>query len=86
MKLNEVLAGVGTEPAAGPKHKGEITQLTIDSRQAAPGSLFIAMPGSKVDGSLYAAEAVSRGAVAVVSEKDVPEVKVPVFHGEILIF
>ncbi len=80
MKLNELLAGVGTEPPAGPKHKADITGLCNDSRKAKPGDLFIALPGTKTDGSIYAAEAVSRGAVAVVSEKDVPEVKVPVFR------
>ncbi len=79
MKLNELLTGVGTEPPAGPKHKGDVTGLCTDSRKAKPGDLFLAMAGTKTDGSLYAAEAVSRGAIAVVGEKDVPEVKVPVF-------
>ena len=80
MKLNELLAGVGTEPPAAPKHKGEITGLCNDSRQVKAGDLFIALPGAKSDGSLFAAEAVSRGALAVVSEREVPEVKVPVFR------
>ena len=80
MKLNELLAGVGTEPPAAPKHKGEITGLCHDSRQVKAGDLFIALPGGKSDGSLFAAEAVSRGALAVVSEREVPEVKVPVFR------
>jgi UDP-N-acetylmuramoyl-L-alanyl-D-glutamate--2,6-diaminopimelate ligase len=80
MKLNELLAGVGTEPPAAPKHKGEITGLCHDSRQVKAGDLFIALPGVKSDGSLFAPEAVSRGAIAVVSERDVPEVKVPVFR------
>jgi UDP-N-acetylmuramoyl-L-alanyl-D-glutamate--2,6-diaminopimelate ligase len=80
MKLNELLAGVGTEPPAAPKHKGEVTGLCHDSRQVKPGDLFIALPGAKADGSLFASEAVSRGALAVVSERDVPEVKVPVFR------
>ena len=79
MKLNELLAGVGTEPPAGAKHKADITGLCNDSRQVKAGDLFIAVPGAKTDGSVYAAEAVGKGAIAVVSEKDVPEVKVPVF-------
>ena len=41
MKLNELLAGVGTEPPAAPKHKGEITGLSHDSRQVKAGDLFI---------------------------------------------
>src|SRR3954471_24305307 len=81
MKLNELLAGVGTEPPAAPKHKGEVTGLCHDSRTVKAGDLFIAVPGVKSDGSLFAAEAVSRGALAVVSEREVPAVKVPVFRG-----
>ncbi len=79
MKLNELLAGVGTEPPAGPKHKGDATGVCFDSRNVKAGDVFVAIPGLKVDGTNFAAEAVGKGALAVVSEKDVPEVKVPVF-------
>ncbi len=59
----------------------EITGLTADSRQVQPGYLFVCLTGYTVDGHLYAAQAVQKGAVAVLSEKDldVPAtiVKVP---------
>jgi len=48
----------------------EITGLTADSRQVQPGSLFICLTGYTVDGHMYAAQAVQKGAVAVLSEKD----------------
>ena len=79
MKLNELLAGVGTEPPAGPRHKGDATGVCHDSRSVKPGDVYVAVPGTKVDGINFAAEAVGKGAIAVVAEKDVPEVKVPVF-------
>lgn len=59
----------------------EITGLTADSRQVQPGYLFVCLTGYTVDGHSYAAQAVQKGAVAVLSEKDldVPAtiVKVP---------
>ncbi|MFN0151379.1 MAG: UDP-N-acetylmuramoyl-L-alanyl-D-glutamate--2,6-diaminopimelate ligase [bacterium] len=45
-----------------------IRGLAFDSRIVQPGDLFFAVPGFKVDGSEFVAEAVARGAVAVVAE------------------
>lgn len=41
-------------------------QVTTDSRQIPEGSLFFALKGEKFDGNAYAAEALSKGAAAVV--------------------
>jgi UDP-N-acetylmuramoyl-L-alanyl-D-glutamate--2,6-diaminopimelate ligase len=46
----------------------EITLITSDSRQAAPGALFVAYRGVGTDGHNYLADAVSRGAAAVAVE------------------
>lgn len=46
----------------------DVAGLTADSRQVQPGDLFVALSGSKADGSAYVADAVKRGAVAVVTE------------------
>lgn len=48
-----------------------ITDVVYDSRAAAPGALFVALPGRKVDGHDYIREAVQRGAVALVVERPV---------------
>jgi UDP-N-acetylmuramoyl-L-alanyl-D-glutamate--2,6-diaminopimelate ligase len=45
----------------------EVAGITADSRQVVPGDLFAALPGVKVDGRRYIAEAVERGAVAVLA-------------------
>jgi UDP-N-acetylmuramoyl-L-alanyl-D-glutamate--2,6-diaminopimelate ligase len=55
-----------------------VTGVTQDSRKVKPGDLFVAVPGSKEDGAQFVGEAVSRGAVAVVSEKAVAS-QVPFF-------
>jgi UDP-N-acetylmuramoyl-L-alanyl-D-glutamate--2,6-diaminopimelate ligase len=45
----------------------DIAGVTADSRRVAPGFLFAALPGSREDGRRYIADAVSRGAVAVLA-------------------
>lgn len=46
-----------------------ISGLAIDSRRVVPGTLFFALPGLRADGASFIDEAVSRGAVAVVTQK-----------------
>ena len=47
-----------------------IERLTADSRRCAPGSAFFAYPGEKTDGRAHIADALSRGAAAVLWEAD----------------
>ncbi len=72
MKLSDVLANCGAEQVSGDKEQPEVTQVAHDSRLVDKGTLFVAVPGLKVDGSSFAAEALAKGAVAVVSEKAMP--------------
>jgi UDP-N-acetylmuramoyl-L-alanyl-D-glutamate--2,6-diaminopimelate ligase len=44
-----------------------IAGLTADSRAVRPGFLFAALPGSKADGRAFIADAIARGAVAVLA-------------------
>jgi len=44
-----------------------ITGVTADSRKVQPGSLFVAIPGSRADGRGFIGEAVKRGAAAVLA-------------------
>ncbi len=50
----------------------ECRGLAYDSRCVTPGMIFFALPGARVDGARFAAQAVSQGAVAVVTESDAP--------------
>ena len=55
----------------------EVTGLASDSREVRPGYLFAALPGSVTDGGQYVAEAVERGAVAVLAPPDLSLTGVP---------
>jgi UDP-N-acetylmuramoyl-L-alanyl-D-glutamate--2,6-diaminopimelate ligase len=48
----------------------QISGITADSRAVQPGFLFAALPGAKVDGRRFIAEAVARGAAAVLAPAD----------------
>ena len=50
------------------KKELEISGVCNHSRQVAPGDLFIALKGDKVDGSLFIEEALRAGAVAVMTD------------------
>lgn len=67
MELCSVLADA-RPPAADP----EIVRVGHDSRQVAPGDLFVAVRGEKADGLDHAAEAVARGAAAIASDRPPP--------------
>ena len=55
----------------------EVTGLASDSRKVRPGYLFAALSGTVTDGSRFVADAVSRGAVAVLASPEVSLTGVP---------
>lgn len=51
--------------------KGDkITGVAIDSKEVKDGFLFVPLKGSRVDGHDYIEDAISRGAVAILTERD----------------
>ncbi len=48
-----------------------ITEAVIDSRQVIPGSLFVAIPGERVDGHAFVEEAFNRGASFALIQQEV---------------
>jgi len=74
MPLARVLRGLEvSEQRVVTRHGDrEISGIAYDSRRAAPGYLFVAIQGEKTDGNLFVAEAVARGAAAVLSEQPRP--------------
>ena len=50
----------------------EVLGLAADSRRVAPGFVFFAVPGAKADGAHFIAQAIERGAVAIVAERQPP--------------
>jgi UDP-N-acetylmuramoyl-L-alanyl-D-glutamate--2,6-diaminopimelate ligase len=53
-----------------PNDLGCVTGVTLDSRAVAPGDLYVALPGTKVHGAAFCADAVAAGAVAVLTDPD----------------
>jgi len=53
------------------------TGVAYDSRKVTPGSVFVALPGQKADGVLFAPQAIAAGAVAVVAEHQGADLRVP---------
>ncbi len=49
-----------------------VSAITTDSRQVKPGTVFVAIKGDTHDGHQFIEKAFSAGAVAVISEMDVP--------------
>ena len=65
MTLQQLIRNIKTENTQGNLDV-EIKAITSDSRQAAPGVCFIAVPGTKTDGHAYIQDTINKGVSAVV--------------------
>jgi UDP-N-acetylmuramoyl-L-alanyl-D-glutamate--2,6-diaminopimelate ligase len=65
LKITELIAPV---PAPAGFSDLEIVGVTADSRTVQPGFLFAALPGSRQDGRRFGGDAVTRGAVAILTD------------------
>ncbi|HET7666467.1 MAG TPA: UDP-N-acetylmuramoyl-L-alanyl-D-glutamate--2,6-diaminopimelate ligase [Mycobacterium sp.] len=67
--LGRLAEQVRAVPAAGVTPPNiQVTGVTLRSQNAQPGDLFAALPGASSHGGRYAADAVARGAVAVLTD------------------
>jgi UDP-N-acetylmuramoyl-L-alanyl-D-glutamate--2,6-diaminopimelate ligase len=64
--LSDLFSDGELSASRGPLDR-PISGIVMDSRRVVPGSVFFALPGLRTDGSTHVAEALSRGAVAIVS-------------------
>jgi UDP-N-acetylmuramoyl-L-alanyl-D-glutamate--2,6-diaminopimelate ligase len=81
--LDRVSGIHSTVSASNDVRDVEIRGITANSRQVAPGDLFVAIPGSQADGHTFIADAVARGAAAVVVQRDPTGVlDVPIVRAE----
>jgi UDP-N-acetylmuramoyl-L-alanyl-D-glutamate--2,6-diaminopimelate ligase len=69
LKLIELLRAAGAPLPSPSLLDREIAGLTADSRRVGPGYLFAALTGSRLDGRGFAADAVRRGAVAILTDQ-----------------
>jgi len=83
--MTDLLHDVDVVRVRGDAAATEIGSIEFDSRAVRPGSLFCCLPGERTDGHLFAADAVDRGAVALVCERelDLPVSEVVVRPGAV---
>ncbi|MBQ7567565.1 UDP-N-acetylmuramoyl-L-alanyl-D-glutamate--2,6-diaminopimelate ligase [bacterium] len=67
----------GSVVGASVHGAAEVSDICYDSRKAKPGDLFVCVRGLASDGHKFAADAVAKGAVALVVEEPVAGVDVP---------
>ena len=67
--LRQLLSGVAARHTWGDLEVA-LSGVAFDSRRVRPGDLFVAVPGGTHDGFSFIADALSRGAAAVVAEQD----------------
>ena len=79
MRLSDLAIGFDVAAQLDP----EIVAITEDSRKIVPGSLFVAVRGTALDGHAYVPDALARGAAAVAVERagtvppNVAQIRVP---------
>ncbi len=84
MELEALIRALAPSEVAGAR-PAEIADLAYDTRAVSAGALFFCIRGSRIDGHELAWEAIERGAVALVVERelkvDVPQLVVPDSRG-----
>lgn len=70
LTLEQLADVVGGEVEGDRDGDRVVDHVTIDSREARHGSLFVALPGSRADGHDFVADAVSRGATGYLRRAD----------------
>lgn len=69
MKLKDIISGANLKEVTlhGPTEQ-EVSSITLDSRKATAGSLFVAQKGEKVDGHTFIPKAIEGGCRAIACE------------------
>ncbi|NUW30847.1 UDP-N-acetylmuramoyl-L-alanyl-D-glutamate--2,6-diaminopimelate ligase [Nonomuraea sp. SMC257] len=79
MKLSDLLAGYPHQVVQGEPDKTDVRAgIAYDSRRMTSGSMYVAMRGRHADGHQHVADAVRRGAVAVLVDQPIEALPEPV--------
>lgn len=68
--LRTLLEKISYECVCGTLDK-DVTDIIYDSRKVVPGSMFVCIPGAKIDGHIYGKDAVEAGATTLLVERPV---------------
>src|SRR5581483_8601986 len=71
MKLRDLLRGVPVRALHG-NDDADVSSVTADSRLVKPGALFVAIPGTAMDGAKFIPQAEEKGAVVIVTSSPSP--------------
>ena len=83
MKLSKLLDRCGiVAERHGAGGDPTVIDIVYDSRKVTPGALYVAIPGTRVDGDSFIGTAIAGGAVAVLSERPHPGCPVPCMRAE----
>lgn len=69
MRSSDIEEAIRPREVSGPVGDIDYGRVVVDSRRAAPGSLFVALRGKRTDGHRFIDDAVGRGATGVVCER-----------------
>jgi UDP-N-acetylmuramoyl-tripeptide--D-alanyl-D-alanine ligase len=71
-RLGDAVQAVGGRLVGGADPGAAISSVVIDHREVTPGSLFVALPGTRTHGREFARAAAASGAAAVLTEDPAP--------------
>ena len=75
LELQRVLHGrglVGAATSSAEAERAPVRGVAYDSRRVTAGQIFVALKGQHADGSVFARQALDKGALAIVSEAPAP--------------
>jgi UDP-N-acetylmuramoyl-L-alanyl-D-glutamate--2,6-diaminopimelate ligase len=72
MRLGALVEGTDVRPVSGSLDV-DVAGVAIDSRRVSPGDVFFALGGARTDGRRHVADALARGALAIVAQGGVGE-------------
>ncbi len=71
MELTKLINSVRAIQVSGQVERKDISSITSDSRKVKKGCLFVAIKGLVTDGHNYVLDAISKGAITIVLDKDI---------------
>jgi UDP-N-acetylmuramoyl-L-alanyl-D-glutamate--2,6-diaminopimelate ligase len=83
-RLHPLLRQVGLAVPPGLEN-ADVSSVSCDSRRVGPGTLFVGLPGAKVDGGAFWPEAIEAGAVLAVIGRAAAEARPPAEHDPVLV-
>lgn len=68
VRLTDIAAAIDEIDVVGPE--AAVTGVCLDSRAVQPGDLYVALPGARVHGARFAAQAAAAGAAAILTDAE----------------